>query len=82
MAIHRPLVNIDRCLAKVSGLLFLVEIDRCLLKTDRSLIKVAGLINIPKNRSFDTNSTPIQVMHVMHWSLELNFMGLGNKNKE
>ena len=37
---------------------FLVEIDRCLVKIDGGLVKVAGLINITKNRSFDTNGTP------------------------
>ena len=35
-----------------------IEIDRCLLKIDRGLVKDAGLINITKNRSFDTNGTP------------------------
>ena len=51
-------VKIDRCLVKVDGLPFLVEIDRCLVKMDRRLVKVAGLINMTKNRSFDTNGTP------------------------
>ena len=48
----------DRCLAKVDGLPFLVDFDGCLLKIDRCLVKVAGLINVTKNWSFDTNGTP------------------------
>ena len=47
---NRSMFSKGRCIA--------IEIDQCLLKIDRGLVKVAGLINITKNRSFDTNGTP------------------------
>ena len=72
MAIHGYLLNIDQCLVKIDGCLakidrylvminglpFVVQIDQCLPKIDRGLVNVMGLMNITKNWSFDTNSTP------------------------
>ena len=84
--IDRSLLNIDRCLAKYrsmfsKGRCISIEIDRCLLKIDRGLVKVAGLINITKNRSFDTNGTPYRLLSlalllVLHSRATISFPDL------
>ena len=61
MAIHWCLLNIDRCFLDLCYKNRWIGIDRSmfnLVKIDRGLVKVAGLINIAKNRGFDTNGTP------------------------
>ena len=83
--IDRPLLNIDRSLLNIDRSLLnidrsLLNIDRSLLKIDRCL-KVAGLINITKNRSFDTNGTGHPIRAGLGWAL-IKFETLPHDLKE